>query len=178
MYKSHQLRQWDKTSLQKIVFLLTKSYPNDLNRYNNDFVPYDFGPYSEEVEEDVAWMQTIGVLDYQLKVREENNNLITQIESLNPEIIDHVDEFMTGFIDLNRDELLYIVYNLYPTYITSSKIVRKVNKLVKFESFKIPLSKLEETQTLQIVSDKGNVVSVRLENGKLIVKDFEEGDIK
>lgn len=168
-HKIDDKRKWDKTSLQKIVFLLTKEFPDKLDRYNRDYVAYDFGPYSEEVEEDVAWLQTLGIITDRLTVTVDSQNLVDQIEKEKADFALNIEPFLEGFIDLSREDLLYVVYNLYPSFTTGSKILHRVSKVKGFESIHFQLSHVQEGQSLELTTDRGNVVMVSKEKGKLTI---------
>ena len=158
----------DATSLQKFIFLITKSFPSDFKDYNVDYEPFDFGPYSEEVENDAARLQTLGLLDDELKVPPRNSELIAQIKESNVPLMTSLADYVDAIARLSKDDLLYIVYNLYPEYTKRSKITQSVSSR-NYESSTIDLKKLEENKEIFIETDKKTKLTVRFEDGKITI---------
>ncbi|MBX8636169.1 MAG: hypothetical protein KIS30_04155 [Thermoplasmata archaeon] len=159
----------DPMSVQKMVFLVTKLMPERLKDYDNDYLPYDFGPYSELVETDVARMQDLGLLNGDLQVDSTFNEMKHEISRKDIEL-DEIASLVSSFKDFDRDDLVYVVYKLYPDYTVGSKIKSYVRSK-KLESMSFDAEGLRKEKKLEIVTDKGRKVKVELVDGRIILSE-------
>lgn len=169
-------RMLDLTSLQKILFLVTKNFPEMLYIYNEDYEPFDFGPYSELLERDVARLQDLNVVDKNLIVKEENKGLLIEYEKTNRKESANIAEFLDGFMDLSRDDLLYVVYKLYPEYTTKSRIAKKIRS-EKYDSYNIDFDELKIKGSMTIVTEKGTMIMVKLIDDRIVITTLIDGDL-
>lgn len=158
----------DPLSVQKMVFLVAKLLPERLKEYNNDYFPYDLGPYSEMVETDIVRMQDLGMLDSNLNVDSSSSGIVRNVK-LDGDLRDVVD-LVSSFKGFDRDDLVYVVYRLYPDYTTDSKIKSRVRSR-KLEAMSFDTEGLRNEKQLEIVTDKGRKVKVELVDGKIILRD-------
>lgn len=168
-------RNLDLTSLQKILFLVTKNFPDKLSTYDEDFEPFDFGPYSELLERDVARLQDLDVVDKNLVIKDDSKSLLTEFEKVNGKESTDIAEFLDGFLDLSRDDLLYVVYKLYPEYTTKSKILKKIRS-TEYDAYNIDFDELKKNGSMTLVTEKGKKIMVKLVDEKIIVTPLTDGE--
>lgn len=106
-----------------------------------------------------------------LELTAQGKGLIPKIEKINGEIITKINDVIEGIKDLSKKDLLYICYSLYPDFTTNSKIKERVDSNV-FEKIEIDLNDLKDTDTLRIKTDKGNQITAKISNNKIIIEDF------
>lgn len=165
----------DSTSLQKFMFLITKNFPEIFRDYNQDYEPYDFGPYSEDVEHDASRLQNMRLLDNRLKVPEASSELIKQIERSDEELYASLEEYVRGMGQIGRDDLLYIVYRLYPDYTSRSRISHRI-KSKNYETSVIDLELLKREKEIRVTTDRMNTLIVKLVNDRIRVSASERKD--
>ena len=115
-----------KIDLQKLIFLFQQK--NRITFY--DFIPYHYGYYSLQANEDMHILQKQGWIS----IKNKNIELINKY----PEIIDcyaDVKRFLSTYNDVRGSELIKTVYTSYPYYAMKSKIAHTL--LTKDELNKI-----------------------------------------
>ncbi len=142
---------WGKLRWQKAVFLGAKE--TSAGSLLPDFYPfaaYNFGPFEDDVEQDTAALEQVGLVDrsppparrhrrgqvavgldgpqvdqvYKLTPRGERlaDALIETARREHPELLAEVDDLARRLKRMNTDELLRYVYEKYPDYTTESLI--------------------------------------------------------
>lgn len=121
--------------LHKEMFLISRSIPELLE--DDLYGPHDYGPYSEEIDEDI-----IGLLEIEglLKVKHTAETSIYELTLEGKKIADvaykQLDENAKISIkrvhelidELTSDEILFIIYFMYPKMAKYSKVFERINK--------------------------------------------------
>ncbi|GAB3676784.1 type II toxin-antitoxin system antitoxin SocA domain-containing protein [Halopiger thermotolerans] len=139
------------TKIQKLLFLLeqeselAEEYPD----LSFDFEAYDYGPFSEQVYDEIELLVNMGALepvspDYDISdyVDSDNSNefagkrfrLTEKGQKISRELSEIVDEetsqdlsdMMEHYNEMSTDEILEYVYEQYPEYARNSKIKEEV----------------------------------------------------
>lgn len=139
------------TRLDKLIFLIQKKI--EINFYN--FVKYDFGPWSGEIQSDIRLLREgdlVDIKEEELKLsveiidrtyRDENVNTVeiyslTEAgekvakdiyEKLSANVRENISEIKNKFNHIPLTDLLKYVYLNYPEMTTKSKILDKITKL-------------------------------------------------
>jgi len=142
---------WGKLRWQKTVFLGGKE--TSAGSLLPDFYPfaaYNFGPFEDDVEQDTAALEQVGLVDrspppvrrtrrgqvavgldgpqvdhvYKLTPRGERlaDALIETARQEHPGLLAEIDELASRLKRMNTDQLLHYVYEKYPDYTTESLI--------------------------------------------------------
>lgn len=138
------------TRLQKLLFLIEKeSEFNDIYKeISFDFEPYKYGPFSEQVYDEVGFLLNLGALeavepDYEMenidadeedelrgkrfKLTEKGEKICAELgETLKDETERDMQEVVDEYSTMTNDELLEYVYKQYPDYTVESKIKEKI----------------------------------------------------
>ena len=105
-----------KLKLQKIMYLLTNRI--DSIREQSDYEPYLYGPYSEIIDEESKYLQSIGVFHADENVISLTDQGIEIAKVLQKkekkQVLNYIDNFKQFLNDLTSDELLCYVYSAYP----------------------------------------------------------------
>lgn len=107
--------------LQKYLFLFTRN--QDVRAF--DFVPYRYGCFSFQANQDISTMQKYGYVDY------DDNNiwLLTKddyIATLNMFDQCYLRQVMSEFGKMEQTELIRYTYQHYPYYATKSHIAKSI----------------------------------------------------
>ena len=107
--------------LQKYLFLFTRK--QDVKAF--DFVPYRYGCFSFQANQDISTMQKYGYVDY------DDNNiwLLTKddyILMLNMFDQCYLRQVMSDFGNMDQTELIRYTYQQYPYYATKSHIAKGI----------------------------------------------------
>ena len=106
-----------KIDLQKLIFLFQQKHK--INFY--DFIPYHYGCYSFQANEDMHILQK----QAWIAIKDKNIELINKY----PKIIDcytDVKRFLSTYNNVRGNELIKIVYTSYPYYAMKSKIAHRL----------------------------------------------------
>ncbi len=161
----------DNLYLQKVFFLITKIFPKELEYFNTDYSAYNLGPYSTLVSETVERVKELGIIDRDTdNFSEEGLKLLRRVENKEKSKVQEVNEFLTAIEKIPKDELLYVIYTLYPEYAIKSKIKDQVHSAL-YESTTIELEKLKEGEEVMFKTDKNNFVKVIKRKGKIVIID-------
>ena len=151
-----------KIDLQKLIFLFQQKHK--FNFY--DFIPYHYGCYSFQANEDMHILQKQGWISIEDK----------KIELINkyPQLIDcyaDVKRFLSTHNNVRGDELIKTVYTSYPYYAINSKIAHRL--LTKDELNKIQNVRQEgirKSKTLFTIGYEGITIEAYI--NKLIQNDI------
>ena len=107
--------------LQKYLFLFTRN--QDVRAF--DFVPYRYGCFSFQANQDISTMQKYGYVDY------DDNNiwLLTKddyITTLNMFDQCYLRQVISEFGNMEQTELIRYTYQHYPYYATKSHIAKSI----------------------------------------------------
>lgn len=151
-----------KIDLQKLIFLFQQKYK--INYY--DFVPYHYGCYSFQANEDMHIMQKQGWIS----IKDKNIELVNKY----PKLIDcytDVKRFLSTYNDVRGNALIKTVYTSYPYYAINSKIAHRLltkDELKKIQN--IRQTAIRESQTLFTIGYEGITIEAYI--NKLIQNDI------
>ena len=122
------------TRLQKVVFLVEE----ELNfNIGYKFIPYYFGPFSKELQDDVYKLKNLGYVEIKEEVMEDfvsgeiigfkkaykiTDKVEFDVNSLDKNFV----EFVVTHLKIPLDDLLRYVYVKYPGYTVNSVIKDKI----------------------------------------------------
>jgi hypothetical protein len=159
--------QSNRVLFEKVLFLLAKSVPEELPDLEESFHPYKFGPYSEFVDEQILQLGDLGLLkDTALApAGRELAAMLTREPSFLP-IASALARVLDAIEGFSVDDVLFLVYRLYPDFTTESEIRDRVRSPV-LAHFSVDLDRVSEGQSMTVTSDKGISLNVRRKGGKL-----------
>jgi len=165
-------RKMSKIKFEKLMFLLAKMYPSELEEISDTFEPYAMGPFSEYLDDDgLGRMEDLGLIKDYKEITPEGleiaKQIIQQDENLK-EIDKSLKELIEILSPLNDNDILYIIYNLYPKYAERSQ-VKNMARSENFETYEVDLNEISKgpSKIIKIKSDKGNRLKIKFENGVL-----------
>ncbi len=136
-----------KIDLQKLIFLFQQKYR--ITFY--DFIPYHYGCYSLQANEDMHILQKQGWIS----IRDKNIELINKY----PQLIDcyaDVKRFLSIYSDVRGNELIKNVYTSYPYYAINSKIAHSLLTKAELEKIKNAKNKgIYKSKTLFTIGYEG-----------------------
>ncbi len=117
-----------KLWLEKELFLLTESVPKLKELF--DFEAYLLGPYSEIVKSDLevlVQMDYIDTISNQISITKKGLNLISCLEGqISKKLLDEIYKSKDLLNDLERNELLAYIYQVYPNTTKESIVFDKI----------------------------------------------------
>ncbi len=108
--------------LQKYLFLFTRLQSEEERIY--DFVPYQYGCFSFQANQDLASLARQGYLEFgeQNSIRIlQNNNYLDGLDLFEQRNLEVIKE---QFGNMTQDELIHYTYVKYPFYATKSRIAK------------------------------------------------------
>jgi len=179
IYRINDLKAKNKMSkikFEKLMFLLSKMYPSELEGISDTFEPYAMGPYSEFLDDDgLGRLQDMGLIKDYKEITPEGLEIAKQIIQQD-ENLKKIDKSLKELIEtlspLSDNDILYIIYNLYPEYAERSQ-VRNMARSENFETYEVDLNELSKrpSEVIEIKSDKGNRLKIKFENGVLEINE-------
>ena len=164
-----------KLWLEKELFLLTESLPKLKELF--DFEAYLYGPYSEIINSDLEvliQMNYINTFKKQFTLSEKGLKLISCLkDQISKKILDEIHKSKDLLNDLERDELLAYIYQVYPNTTEESialdKIKPKLRKiaidLLKKDKISIGLAakiaNMPYSEFFNYLKEKGMIELVR-----------------
>ena len=115
-----------RTALMKWLFLFSRENPSSVSSY--DFVPYKYGPYSFEAQQNInqtlAWYVEEG--DYGYKLRPEIvGEVIAIANKINKPDLHRLNQIWSEVGCISLEPLLNRVYTQYPWYASRSELVEQ-----------------------------------------------------
>lgn len=160
----------DKLYVQKMVFLMSKIVPDSVEIY--DYEPNNMGMYSPDVDLILEREQSLGVLEG-LNPTKLGNEIVSEISK--EDKIKKLDTVFKEISDLNKNDIVYLLYHLYPNLTTNSTIKEKVDSY-NLQSLTLDLTKLKEGKETEIKTDKGNLITIKRVKDKIHILKYEEGN--
>ena len=151
-----------KIDLQKLIFLFQQKYK--ITFY--EFVPYHYGCYSFQANEDMHIMQKQGWIS----IKDKNIELVNKY----PKLIDcytDVKRFLSTCNDVRGNELIKTVYTSYPYYAINSKIAHRIlteDELKKIQN--VRQTGIHKSKTLFTIGYEGITIEAYI--NKLIQNDI------
>ncbi len=141
--------QLDKTRFQKLLFIYTRWQ----EKKAFDFVPYKFGCYSFQANQDLKTLAKYGLVqestatkamywkkstseDFSVTLKKEDKALLVKLKS--------------AYFDVTRDEIIKYTYRNYPYYATKSEIAHKVLTQQELEKVEEQKRTFSETKLFSI----------------------------
>jgi len=159
----------DRRFFEKLLFLVTKAQPELLEDIEDTFEGYRMGPYSEFVDELSHHLEDFGLIK-RMDLTGEGRTVAQKLahdREIAP-VLESLDETLNLARDFDVNDLLYLVYKLYPPLAERSEFPEEARS-DKLEHFSIPVSRLAEGQSITVSSDKGGSVNATLRNGRLVL---------
>ena len=159
----------DRVYFEKVLFLLAKSDPKDLPDIDATFESWKFGPYNEYVDEVLTGLQEFGAIrGDQMELTPEGRTLASSLSSdaESARLRANLANILSAVDSLSVDDLLYVVYRLYPEFTKNSEIKDAVRSKT-LEHFTIKPDRVIAGETLSVESDKGGKLKVRREGDRL-----------
>lgn len=125
----------EKIQLQKLLFL----YSRYKTRKTFDFVPYKYGCYSFQANQDLKTLKKYNIVndDHSSWIKCDNTNYLLQLEKRDKKII---SDFKIIYKNKTSDDLIKLTYNRYPYYAINSTVAKdyltkkELNNLNNFRS--------------------------------------------
>jgi uncharacterized protein (DUF488 family) len=152
-------------NFQKLLFLVTRK--QEIKTF--DFVPYRYGCFSFQANQDIATLKTYGYVslnDNDIKL-EKNENCYSQLTLFD---IQYVSEIKEQFASMSQTDLIRYTYVNYPYYATKSAIAEKVLSEDEMQKVRQQIRNLSET-VLFTIGYEG--ISLETYINKLIVNDIK-----
>jgi len=108
-------------NFQKLLFLFTRKQETKAF----DFVPYRYGCFSFQANQDIATLKTYGYVSYNENdiTLEKNDNYFSQLNMFDKQ---YVLEIKSQFGNFSQGDLIKYTYINYPFYATKSQIAKKI----------------------------------------------------
>lgn len=125
-----------RTRLQKLIFLIQKRANKNKNSGIPDeyeFVPYDYGPFSKEIYDDIDKLVSRGlveerpeklddgVITYNYTLTDKGREFVRE-NNLLASAPDELNAVASSFGDSELDDIIDFVYDNYPAYAENSLI--------------------------------------------------------
>lgn len=144
-------RELENLRSMKLLFLAQKENLKPIEK-GFEFIPYKFGPYSDDYFDTSMYLSEKGFIDVEtdiggeikkIKLRPDNNDKIQALEQKYPDIDAGISDVVENYSRLNNDLLLLYTYAKYPDFTIKSEIKDRVLKIAR-NNFKFMQSKARE----------------------------------
>lgn len=159
--------QMTTKSLQKYLFLFTRKQ----SKKTFDFIPYHYGCYSFQANQDLATMQKYGYLEVSEELLgrfirlKEKGNYLSKIEMFDKQALTEVKQ---EFGKLTQSDLIRYTYQKYPYYAINSSIAHELLDKKELEAIKKQKRTFTEPQLFSIGYEG---ISLETYINKLIIND-------
>lgn len=157
------------TTLQKLLFLFTRQQTEK----SYDFVPYRFGCFSFQANQDMLTMAKLGFLDIEESEKGKQIKLIKKesyCQMLNIFEQQELQALKSQFITMSQDDLIRYTYQKYPYWATKSTIAKKLMNDIELAQ----IEKQKRTFTeMQLFSIGYEGISLEKYLNKLIINDVK-----
>ena len=113
-----------RTHLMKWLFLLRHEVPTAIATSFYEFVPYRYGPFSFQAYNELAALESSGMLaPGKLRIPDESKKKAKdEIRRLPARTEEGIDVVLRKYGNLSRERLIYNVYTRYPWYASRSRL--------------------------------------------------------
>ncbi len=160
----------DNLYIQKAVFLISKILPESVAIY--DYEPHNFGMFSPEVESIIKREQDLNLMK-DLEITDVGKSVVEKIS--NTAGISKINQVFADIENLGKEDVLYLLYKLYPEYTVNSTIKERVDSY-RLQSAVIPAGELTEGQEMVIKTDKGNFIKVKRIKDTIRITEYGESN--
>ncbi len=162
-------KQKTRLIFEKILFLLTKNLPDELKDLNATFEAYRFGPYNEYADELIDGLDAAGLVEDGVPT-DEGAALARKVRDSGrgAQIAHELEGIVNATREMSTDDILYLVYSLYPDYAQSSEIRGRIRSY-RLEHFSISVDELSEGEVMVVRSDKGSRLRVEKHGNRVLL---------
>jgi len=161
------------TRLQKLAFLLAKSLPDRAVDEELAFIPWSFGPYSENLNDLVELLGKEGYIDvgerptryYSLTAK--GRDAAEAIRKHSPAVFALSKEIIDTAGELSQRNLIALVYELYPDFSKESTIQEAVARNRDVDSIDIPPEDLPADTPVELRTKLGRRIVAKKEKGTI-----------
>jgi uncharacterized protein (DUF488 family) len=154
-------------SFQKLLFLITRQQEQKAF----DFVPYRYGCFSFQANQDIATLKTYGYLTTSIDGNTielvKNENCYAQLNLFDRQ---HISEVKKKFANLSQTDLITYTYVNYPYYATKSIIAKKILDADSLQKVRQQVHSIAETMLFTIGYEG---ISLETYINKLIINDIK-----
>lgn len=154
-------------SFQKLLFLITRQQEQKAF----DFVPYRYGCFSFQANQDIATLKTYGYLTTSIDGNTielvKNENCYAQLNLFDRQ---HISEVKKKFAALSQTDLITYTYVNYPYYATKSIIAKKILDADSLQKVRQQVHSIAETMLFTIGYEG---ISLETYINKLIINDIK-----
>lgn len=163
-----------ETRFQKYAFLLDKMINDEELDEDFNFIPHDFGPWSESLRDILDRLQNYELVNkipntkpnYILTVKGES--LLHDIQKRYSKLLETAEIISNDFRNFSDDDVISMVYELYPNFTTSSMIKDRVKNCANSDFFEIPYS--QKDGEFEIITRCGNKIIADKKGDKIKIK--------
>ncbi|MEA4977769.1 MAG: hypothetical protein VB016_04380 [Methanomassiliicoccaceae archaeon] len=158
--------------IHKLAFLADKIIADSDLDDDFDFDANHFGPFSENLDDSLTELRNWGLIkpvsssSKGSKLTLEGEKILEAASKKYKGIFSICSELNSNLRNLSTDEIIKLVYRLYPSLTSKSLIKDKLVKTERVDSFSIPI---ESNSEIHIVSENGVEYTVVYKNGKATI---------
>ncbi|MFH0860077.1 MAG: hypothetical protein V1921_02655 [Candidatus Altiarchaeota archaeon] len=144
-------RKVDNLRSMKLLFLIQKEGEKQVEKGFN-FVPYKYGPYSEDYFDTSIYLSEKGLIDVEtdvsgdikaVKIKPEGSEKVATLQTAYSDIASSVSKIVSEYANLSTDLLLLYIYSKYADFTIRSEIKDKILSIAK-ANFSILQSKAKQ----------------------------------
>lgn len=152
-------------NFQKMLFLFTQKQETT----SFDFVPYRYGCFSFQANQDIATLKTYGYVSYNENdiTLEKNENCFSQLNMFDKQ---YISEIKAQFYNFSQDDLIKYTYINYPYYATKSTIAKRILNNEELQKVQQQIRTYSETMLFTIGYEG---ITLETYINKLIINDIK-----
>ncbi len=164
------------TRIQKYAFLVDKLIGSDELDSEFGFIAHDFGPWSEALADILDRLENYGLVKKkqnrksEYRITDRSMAIIEEIERSRSQYIRAAETISKDFRRFTDDEIVAMIYDLYPDYASNSFIKEKMLSCGSSDFFVVPI--VQENTVSRIVSRCGRRLTVRRLGTKITVREM------
>lgn len=169
----HSLNMKKRIEFQKVAFLASRILAGlenlDMN-VSSDFIPYNYGYFSEDMDESLQFLHDIGYIDQDnFALTDIGQEAFSELKAESPRALSKLSEIKKAFENLSAKDLIYATYRLYPESEERSQIADSVSSRV-LDTVSFNIRNLADGTDIITNSEKGMKVRFRRDGKKVIVE--------
>ncbi len=159
-----------------MAFLLAHLPGTPELREEMGFEALHFGPFSEVLGDTVKMMReedlvtVTGARPKTYSMGPAGTTVVEEVKATNPTVFEESERLKEILLDVPQNDLIKLVYELYPDYAEESEIKGLVSSNV--EAIHLGDAELGEGQALRVVSTKGNSYEVVRRGRELVIRNI------
>jgi uncharacterized protein YwgA len=165
------------TRIHKMAFLADKIIGDSDLDDDFDFDAHYFGPFSENLEDSLTKLKSWGIIRKSnasskgSSLTDVGEKLLTMASEKYNGIYTLCCQLNNDLKNLSTDEIIKIVYRLYPNYTTESIIKDNLVKTNNVDSFSIPP---QGNGSTNITSENGAIYSINYDGDTITIEEVEK----